>query len=276
MHRSGTTPLCRALENLGLFVGRHKTAENEAIFFQQLNTWTFGQCGASWENPNPVRELWDSEETRASVEECIRFVISSPRTISYLGVRKYLSNRTLFNITEHWGWKDPRNTFTLPLWLALFPNTKIVHITRNGVDVAQSLKVRIELVRKRRHVRFGKPSVRAMLHRRSWRDVGSFSILRCSTLDGGLSLWEEYCQEASRHIGMHKDHAIQIRFEDLLKNPVEHLRSLNSFCELDASPALVKQVAKDLKPDRAYAYRGDKELRSFADRVSSRLSKHGY
>ena len=40
------------------------------------------------------------------------------------------------------GWKDPRNTFTLDLWLKLFPNAKIINIMRHPLDVSQSLLVR--------------------------------------------------------------------------------------------------------------------------------------
>ena len=276
MHRSGTTALCKALETLGLFVGQSKTGENEANFFQQLNIWTFVQCGASWENPNSVRDLFDSEDICACVEEYIRFSLSSPRIKSYFGMIKYLRYRTLFNIAEHWGWKDPRNTFTLPLWLRLFPGAKVIHITRNGVDVAQSLKVRTDLVLRRRHSKFGKPGIRVMLPRRHWQNYGLISMLRCSTLDGGFSLWEEYCQEASKHVGMNGDHAMQIRFEDLLKNPVDYLSSLNSFCELDASPELLSQAAKNLNSDRAYAYRHDEKLVSFSQKVKKRLAKYGY
>ncbi|MBW1793701.1 MAG: sulfotransferase [Deltaproteobacteria bacterium] len=38
-----------------------------------------------------------------------------------------------------WGWKDPRTTLTLPLWLKLFPKARIIHVIRNGIDSALSL-----------------------------------------------------------------------------------------------------------------------------------------
>ena len=39
----------------------------------------------------------------------------------------------------NWGWKDPRTTITFPIWLQVFPKAKILHILRNGVDVAISI-----------------------------------------------------------------------------------------------------------------------------------------
>jgi hypothetical protein len=41
-----------------------------------------------------------------------------------------------------WGWKDPRNTITLPFWQSLFPDLKVVVCLRNPLEVAQSLMKR--------------------------------------------------------------------------------------------------------------------------------------
>ena len=38
-----------------------------------------------------------------------------------------------------WGWKDPRNSLTLPFWKRLIPDLKIVICLRNPVDVHRSL-----------------------------------------------------------------------------------------------------------------------------------------
>jgi hypothetical protein len=41
-----------------------------------------------------------------------------------------------------WGWKDPRNSLTLPLWRAALPGLKTVICLRNPLEVALSLKKR--------------------------------------------------------------------------------------------------------------------------------------
>ncbi len=38
-----------------------------------------------------------------------------------------------------WGWKDPRNSLTLPFWKALIPNLRIVIIARNPLEVSHSM-----------------------------------------------------------------------------------------------------------------------------------------
>src|SRR5207237_264153 len=41
-----------------------------------------------------------------------------------------------------WGWKDPRTSLTIPLWLELVPDLRVVVCLRNPLDVALSLRKR--------------------------------------------------------------------------------------------------------------------------------------
>ena len=41
-----------------------------------------------------------------------------------------------------WGWKDPRNSLTLPFWQELLPNLKTLIIVRNPLEVAYSMRER--------------------------------------------------------------------------------------------------------------------------------------
>jgi len=47
-----------------------------------------------------------------------------------------------FSVHEPWGWKDPRNSLTLPFWKLLIPDLKVVICLRNPLEVAQSLNKR--------------------------------------------------------------------------------------------------------------------------------------
>lgn len=276
MHRSGTALVSRVLEQLGAFLGWQKPYENEAIFFTRLNCRLLTECGATWAYPEPVRCLWDNKEVRASAEEYVRFVICTPRIVSYLGAGRYLRYRSVFNLSCPWGWKDPRNTFTLPLWLDLFPDAKVIHVFRNGVDVACSLRARTDKMLEEHRNHFATRKLAVLLQRDGWRGSGFLSTLRCSSLDGAFSLWEEYLQEARSHVGRLGNRAMEVRFEDFLADPREGISSLAEFCDLSVQKGVCANIIDELRSDRAYAYRRDKELRSFADRVSSRLSKHGY
>ncbi len=48
---------------------------------------------------------------------------------------------------EPWGWKDPRNSLTLPFWRTLLPEMKVLICVRNPLAVAESLWVRSEIPR---------------------------------------------------------------------------------------------------------------------------------
>ena len=142
MRRSGTSIVTRLLQRVGLFVGRTSQSNDEAVFFLHLNKWILEHCGRSSEQPTLIHELLKDWELRSSVEEYRNFSLSTPQSVSYLGLRLYLKHRSIKNLDGPWGWKVPRNALTLPIWLSIFPDAKVVHIQRHGVDVAQSLAVR--------------------------------------------------------------------------------------------------------------------------------------
>jgi len=275
MHRSGTSLVTRMLETLGLFVGKEKDENNEAVFFQKLNDWVLRQSGGAWDYPQPVKELLNNTEVRLLVRDYLELMLKSPRVLSYLGWRKYLQYRSPFRLDIPWGWKDPRNTFTLPLWLDLFPNAKVIHVYRHGVDVANSLLVRQQKLLKAGQERYSRlKKMRAYWFRP--KRGGFTNTLRCATLEGGFSLWEEYMREAHLHVHGLGDRATEVKFENLLKEPYEILKSLVRFCEVKPSKEALTQAVKQVRPDRAYAYRNDQKLKTFAQKVSDRLRVYGY
>ena len=47
-----------------------------------------------------------------------------------------------FDSASVWGWKDPRNSLTLPFWRQLLPRLKTIIVVRNPLEVAYSMKER--------------------------------------------------------------------------------------------------------------------------------------
>ena len=47
-----------------------------------------------------------------------------------------------FNSASAWGWKDPRNSLTLPFWRQLLPELKTLIMVRNPLEVAHSMRQR--------------------------------------------------------------------------------------------------------------------------------------
>lgn len=274
MHRSGTSMLGRLLENLGVFVGTQKEENNESIYFQDINNWIMAQCGARWDNPASVLYLWKQESVVQWVERYILQLLDSPRAVQFLGMRRYFLDGGITQIKIPWGWKDPRSTFTLPLWLRIFPNAKVINIQRHGVDVAQSLRVRGQ-----------KGFVAAIQKYQRYKRVipfrpkkgGFMDSPRCADLEGGLSLWKEYLCQAEKVVEqMPAERVLNIRYEDMLLNPLPNLISCVDFCGVNASKEKVEHLVSNIDPSRAYSYAKDPELRVFCEQHKETLAKFGY
>jgi hypothetical protein len=273
MHRSGTSMITRMLETMGLFVGKDKDANHEALFFRRIDLWLFSQCGGSWEHPQPIHHLVENAEVRSMTTDYItRYKLQSPRAISYLGLRKYLRYRTPTELRIPWGWKSPLSTYTLPLWLDIFPGAKVIHIYRHGVDVANSLRARLQRDKNRTRIQqlyYNLP----MLHWIRPKAGGFVESVRCASLEGGLSLWEEYLTEAHLQVSNLGERAMELKYEDFLAEPSGALQRLATFCNLSISKSDLERAAGNAQKERAYAYLANPELRAFADRVRGRLAK---
>ncbi len=274
--RSGTSMLARLLERLGLFIGKERNEMEEARFFHRINNWIISQSGGRWDFPAPTRLVLDHEQVRRSTVDYIRFLLGSPRVVRYLGWRQYLRYHSVFHLDLPWGWKSPFSTFTLPIWLEVFPGARVIHIVRHGVDAAQSLRVRGPLVMERntwgRKIYY---SFKA-LHWIRPKQGNFLESIRCASLEGGFSLWEEYVSEARKSVRELGERALEIKYEDLLLNPRPELRAAARFCELSATDEDIARVARQARKERAYGYRNHPELAAFAERMAERLKLHGY
>lgn len=273
MHRSGTSLVTRVLEELGLFMGWLKESNDEAWFFHKLNIWLLAQAGGSWECPGAIRHVLEAPDVRASVVEYLEMMMSSPRAMSYMGVGRYVRLGSVMKMEGVWGWKDPRNTFTLPLWLELFPEARIINVVRHGVDVAESLRKRHEwgYARLAQRMRLMRPVLRWWIGTKPLLPSG-----RCKTLEGGFTLWEEYMREARKHVEALGERAMEIKYEDFLAAPEGPVRALCEFCGLEIGEERLVAAVKGIKRERAYAYREHPELVGYAERVKERLGEWGY
>jgi len=273
MHRSGTSMVTRMLEELGLFAGKRKEENNEALFFKRINNWLLRQSGGAWDYPEPIRKLLNNAEVRLLIVDYILHVMQTPRVAGYLGWDKYIHYHSPVNLNIPWGWKDPRNTYTLPIWLDIFPKSKVIHIYRNGIDVANSLKKRSKTMLARLKVLYPK--------RKWWYymvpEMAGFNhTLSCVNLRDGFSLWTSYLKEARTHVNSLDAHAMEIKYEDFLVEPYSILKQLAHFCDLKATDEDIERVGSRVNKERAYAYRDKPELQAFAEQMSEQLKVFDY
>ena len=273
MHRSGTSMIARLLEQAGLFVGWQKDNNHEARFFGFLNQWLLHQSGASWDHPEMISNLLKNDDVRHLVVSYMANLMATRHAISYTGWRTFWRYRDIGRIPFPWGWKDPRSTYTLPLWLDLFPQAKVIHIVRHGVDVAHSLQVRY-------HRRLTKEQTNHPQTAYYWwhakRREGFVNTLRCASLDEGILLWRSYVEEAQTHVAYLKERAIELKYEDFLQYPLENMILLTRFAGLLVDEDILMRIVRSINADRAFAYRRDLTLQKFAVTMQDHLQCFGY
>ena len=273
MHRSGTSMVTRMLEEMGMFVGKEKTPDHEATFFLDLNSWILRQSGGSWDNPEPIRNLLRNPEVRSLVADYVGQRMKAPSAASYVGWPDYFRGITPQKMGSPWGWKDPRNTYTLPLWLDLFPEARIVHVYRHGVDIAGSLKARETMRMTRAREKYSR---RRSLYRIVPKRGTFAGSVRCTNLEDALELWASYLAEAKAHTLKLSDRAVELKYEDFLAEPRRHLTHLARFCGLPDDKSAIERMSATVDQSRACAYRNDPELRDLAEKHSGLLGEWGY
>ncbi len=254
MHRSGTSLVTRMLEALGLFAGADLEANHESRWFIGRNEDVLRLAGATWDCPAPIDALLADPARRARAAGRLRRAMRSPARVRYTGLRS-LAGRP-------WGWKDPRTTLTAPLWLDLFPEARVVHVVRHGVDVAASLVHRnhTEAPRRRR-----RPTSTPFAR-------GS----RRGTLEHGLSLWEDYVRRGREVVHAREGLGVEVRYEELLHAPRPVLEGLAVFAGLAPDAVRLGRAAAMADPTGRFRHLRRDELAAFAAAARGRLEVHGY
>lgn len=254
MHRSGTTPLVRILEHMGLFMGHDQDPNAEARFFLRLNEQMLAFAGARWDQPTAMRRLLGENAVCERLSTWLEERMAGPETRWFMRKTGWLRHGDVRNYPHPWGWKDPRNTLTLPLWLHLFPEAKVIHMVRHGIAVAASLRERERRLREETLQQFPRNG--------AWRITSPL----CLDLFYGLRLWAQYLDAAEATLSLVsplQQHVIH--YEQLLEQPDEILGGLGGFLGMSA-PAV---DSLNLRAERARAWRRNQELTAFAEACDS-------
>ena len=95
----------------------------EHLGFVALNDELLSELGGAWDLPPKPDESFTSSR------------LDPLRMKARLLIER-------FNSAGLWGWKDPRNSLTLPFWQDLLPGMKTLIMVRNPLEVAHSMKER--------------------------------------------------------------------------------------------------------------------------------------
>lgn len=211
MHRSGTSMLSRILARAGIYMGFDLTPDHESWYFQRINDAWLGNEKLSWDNPGvPQNANLNEFGLKSFLRNYARITKQPLKPFSFLSA-------------ESWGWKDPRNTFTLLQWMKIFPNAKVVHIYRNGMDVAISLF--------RRNLNFDYSS--------KWHSIRLENKLE------GLNLWEGYVAQAFSYDHVFPGQVMHICFEKLIGGDELTILGLESFLHSKLSSLIKDEIDRE-------------------------------
>jgi hypothetical protein len=266
----------RLLEELGLFVGWRLDENYEAAFFSRHNSWLLNSAGGRWDTPACIDYLYADTEGVDLALQYLGHRMSSISCYEYFGPARWLKYRSsIFSITEPWGWKDPRNTLALPLWIGLFSEARIIHVIRNGIDVANSL-----LWRQKDALRSAGDKLRrhGLLFRlrpkRGWFGTSPRVLSRAE----GFRLWEEYMDYVEKFTQPISNAVVEVCYEEFVSDPGPILSRLVEFAGLDPDPATLLQVCATVRKDRSYSFTKDEAARDLWEsvRLTKWMARYGY
>jgi hypothetical protein len=215
MHRSGTSLLVRLLRDIGIHMGTWLSRDAEAVHFQMVNRRIYRSAHSNWAQVDALLEEMHSDtfvQQRAQLARNALFRARHPfqrrpPIVDFFGVELWA--RVWSGEPLAWGWKDPRTSLTLPVWLDIFPKAYVVHVLRNGIDVAISIHRRAQ--RQRRN----------LVKRLTRLDYVP------ATLDFryAFHLWEAYVSYVleQKHL-ISPERYLEVRYEDLLADPAAQLQ----------------------------------------------------
>ncbi len=263
MHRSGTSLVSSLLQKMGVFMGHYRDKNEESWFFLKANHWIMNQFAATWDYPTNYNLVGDNED------EMVLRVLKKQMSgfyarFKYFGPALFLSSN-FQTYSKCWGWKDPRNTFTLPLWLKMFPEAKVIAIQRNPLDTCSSMVKRERL----KHQKLLNSNFEG--DAKSYIYKGSFfnTSLRLQEYKSCFDLWKEYNQKTMSHVSEGRVDCT-IKYESLLENPLPFLKELNTLLQLDKDEAQLCSLEASIDKSRAYAYSfKNEEVRAFYQSIQN-------
>lgn len=227
-HRSGTSATARALELVGLQIGQRLDSHREPKELQRLHDDYLRRVGASWHNPKPFLERIGTTEGLRNCTDYLRSNLHSHfgRIFGYRNNPRGWWLRLRLKCGAAWGWKEPRTTLFAPAWLEIFPNARIVHVVRDGLAAAESIRER-EL---------------------KFQAAGDPATPNLADLNYCRELVELYFR-AGEKLAQSPNY-VRLQFEELQTNPPAMLEQLANFCRLKVTTGNLAAAAASIRPAR--------------------------
>lgn len=283
--RSGTSILTRMLIDLGVFMGDKMdilpTGEPcyEATFFSEIEAWMLG-TGMGLAG---LLHWFKNKEKLKLLEDYIRLLLTSANAREFMGEKLYKQYGTPYGMDIPWGWKNPSSTFTVRLWLSLFPGAKLIHIYRNAAAVALSTEplqpATVKLFRRWLDEQSQKPRTEAVEFPPRGLSLPFLSLDDAFSKQEALRMWEIFTALADQALGaLPPERKMAIKYETFLQNCAPALESLCQFAGVEPDKAKIEACCKLVNPDRIDAFKRNPDyLKMYeAFKTSPQMVKYGY
>ena len=256
IHRSGTSLLSKIFENNKIFFGSVKDLNNESLFFQNLNKWLLSSYGMSWENPKCID--FEIDENRFNmILFKLENILKSRLNFRYLGVRSLIMKKDLFELDFDWGWKDPRNIFSLPFWLKLFPESKVIILIRHPFDVVNSLIARNKYLLEQDLILKDKISNYFLIPFLNVRNYSNLSS-NISNFEIGMKIYDSYYNQLILMSEKYNSNIQIVKYEDLVLKKEDVVTKLFDFCNISINDQ-AKTFIETIRSDRLYNFKLNKK-----------------
>ncbi|MBI45764.1 MAG: hypothetical protein CMG66_06350 [Candidatus Marinimicrobia bacterium] len=271
LHRSGTSFLTRIMENNSVFFGESKDINQESLFFQNINKWIMSINSSTWDNPKSFIDKVDSN-SYAMILNKIRILLKSRSNCRYFGFKTLFNKKDFFSLNYNWGWKDPRNVFTLPFWIDLFPKSKIIIIKRHPYDVSLSLLNRNIKLKKKDLLSIKKNIPYYLIPFLNLSNFSNLGSLRINNIDDTMKLYDLYILEINKLVNKYKANILLVKYEDVVLDSTRVLSEIYEFCNLNSSNV---KLPEPISKDRAYAYK-NVNMNFDLDKYTEKIKSYDY
>ena len=260
---TGTRVFSDLLESAGVFMGARRNAQRDNLDF--IDILKDGMpiadrgrpCGDSYlariGSPDFALERLD-DATRARAEDlCARF-------------RQVICG-DLDPEQRYWGWKKSQSMFFLPLLKRYFPGMQVVHVVRDGRDIAFS---------KQQRAPFQAAYVQCLTNTPIIPDDDEAWSIKVAEMwriiNLGVATWARRCLDPGNYF--------QARLESLAEDPVGYTRRYLDALGLDGASAAECVENSRFDPSelrlRKYMERGKETVRRIEDVAGEALLEFGY
>lgn len=236
-----------------LFLTYLKELMNDAILLRGANF-----------RPDELSSIW-LRRTPSEIFSRIAMIQNRSDVDKYINKNKPFS---LLNLSE----SGVCNLLTITNFL---PTSKIIHVVRNGVNVANQIYQKKWLSDKELINPSYAQIFRSYKYRRQtfcvpwWLKKGDEEeFIEYSEFERGLFYWCELMESAMKLLKMIKNKYIEVKYEDIISNPQKTIEDINKFLGTNPSSMTIKAIKDIEKHDR----RVDSAPK-ISDRLFTRVSK---